>query len=217
MSDGKEKKPSPSLADTTKRSSLCSNITTVAVAVKVGASSKILWEVISDLSKIPEVLSAVLDFELVIDNKAGDKELQQQGDGCPQVGTQWKETRAYRENRIIQLKSVLEVTIPLGNENGDNDHQPPPNGEECYSLKFGISYPDLQGIDLMNVSTLTIQPINSSSCHLLGSFVVHDRGWFSTIRNLFCAKHDKAMLEQSFLNELEEYASAAEGLAGHTE
>lgn len=169
------------------RSMLCSNATTLTTAVKVGAPPKVLWSILTDLSQIPDIISMVENFEFV--------EKDPQGQMCRE-GTQWRETRSHNGTTVLQLKAVLQVI--------DTDPQ--------YSLKFGISYPELKGFeDSVNISTLTIEPINSNSCYLLGSLVYEHRNCCLRLWDIFCNKKENYV--EMFRNELEEYATAAERLS----
>lgn len=95
---------------------ICSALAT-ADSVEIPVPADVVWQLVTDLDRIPDILSVVESFERLKGHETGF-----------QVGTQWRETRQYESMKVTQLKTVIDI------------------GDDPRSLRFNVSYPDAAGI-----------------------------------------------------------------------
>lgn len=161
----------------------CSSGLSTSANVEIAAPAETVWKTIIDLDAAPDIIHVVK----LIRREGG-------GEGC-QVGTKWREVRIYKGNDVVLRKTVTKMS------------------EDPYSLSIAVSFSDNDEAmfqDASNTSNLAVEPLDESSCLLIGTFAIQNTGILATMYELFCGScliHDA---RQSFQVELDEYRVAAE-------
>jgi len=155
-----------------------------AVSLEIATDAETVWEVVSDLDAIAQVVSQVQSFERI-----------DGGGETFAVGTKWREMRSLNggKNTFEQIKTII----------GLNTHYP------YYSMSLNISYPNKSSgkmEDVTNTSTLTVQAIDDNLCVLVCSlsFGTGDRGFY-----FLCGRCIMKAAEKYVMEELQDYAKEA--------
>ena len=152
---------------------------TTAVSVEIAAPSETVWETIADIDAIVEIVSVVKSFDRISGEKFA-------------VGTKWREGRNYSGGKKLleQIRTITNMT---------NDPR---------SFSVNIDYPDSKNNieDIVNTTTLTIQPIDDTSCVLVVSlaFMAGAGIW-----EVLCRDCLMRYVERTVTEELEDYGRAA--------
>jgi hypothetical protein len=167
----------------------------------VAVPADILWEVITDIDHLPDIVKIIVDVERLPPIKGADKknsnENNTNANNSIQVGTRWRETRRFgrRRKEVDLIKTIIEI---IGN---DNDLY------GAKSMSVNVTFP--QAKDSINTSSLIVTPMDSKHCVLIGSLS------FMTGAPLFnaCCLNSQRIRQHAtrkFTKELQEYARAAE-------
>jgi hypothetical protein len=183
-------------------SSTSGPLLSISVPIDVAAPADILWEVVTDIDHLPDIVDIVVGVERLPPIKAADKkkisnENNPNASNSIQVGTRWRETRLFgrRRKKVDLIKTIIEII---------SDH----NDLECSkSMSVNVTFP--QAKDIINTSSLIVTPMDSKHCVLIGSLS------FMTGAPLFNAcclnsQRIKQHATRKFTKELQEYARAAE-------
>jgi hypothetical protein len=125
----------------------CSSVITGFATLEIEVPAETVWATIADLEACPVILQAVASFERT-------------GGGDFEVGTKWLETRVDLGREFVAHKTITAIVDP--NDNGEN------NKERSVSIAVNYttaSNPLVQ--DAISTHTLTVIPINASSCQLM--------------------------------------------------
>jgi hypothetical protein len=157
-----------------------SSVVTGFATLEIEAPAETVWATISDLEAFPSIIQAVASFKHT-------------GGGDFDVGTKWHETRVNMGRDVVVHKTITAIV----------------NDEKERSFSIGSNYtasnPLLQ--DAVTTSTLTIIPIDASSCQLMVTIAC------TKIKQPFCGCFIRRivtrMIKKSLLAELSDYETAA--------
>jgi carbon monoxide dehydrogenase subunit G len=119
-----------------------SSVVTGFATLEIEAPAETVWATIADLEASPVILQAVASFERT-------------GGGDFEVGTKWLETRVHLGRDVVLHKTITAIV---------NDEN---NKERSVSIVVNYTAANPQVQDAVSTNTLTVIPINASSCQLM--------------------------------------------------
>lgn len=158
-----------------------------AYGLDVDLPAAVVWDVVKDIDSLAETVSTIESLERMDGGLPGDF----------RVGTKWRENRKFGKHdssRTVQIRTITTIC----------ENAPP------YSVSVNVTYPTSKAgtiEDVANTSTLTVQPIDETSCTLIVSiaFLTPD-----PLFNRICGPCIlKYYVGKILLEELEDYARAA--------
>jgi hypothetical protein len=120
----------------------CSSVITGFATLEIEAPAETVWATIADLEASPVILQAVASFKRT-------------GGGDFEVGTKWLETRVHLGREFVAHKTITAIV---------NDEK---ERSVSIAVNFTASNPLVQ--DAVSTHTLTVIPINASSCQLMAT------------------------------------------------
>ena len=163
----------------------CRNGFNFSESVQVEAPADVLWEIVKDLSSLPEVVTSVVGFEWVSGNTT-------------KVGARFRETRTCKNSRYTLHKTITRLE--------DSNLQE-------RSLSLGISFRhanDKICKDVVNTSTIIVQKVGDHSSRLILTGAVESGHFLDRLNYLFCYPCIRNFVRISAEQEIDDYRVAAE-------
>lgn len=178
----------------------CKGTVSASGSVEVDVPMHVMWKVITDVEAYPSMVTPVLRVQMLppkpkserstslsSSNRSSNDKTDDNGEQLLRVGSQWTEVRAYEGSEIEMYKTVTVMD----------------------EKSFGLSMNFPHEPNMHHTSTLAVQPVNSTSCLLIGTFAVivpscFGRFWLSVCKPFILPK-----IQGSFQKELKEYAAEA--------
>jgi hypothetical protein len=158
-------------------------------AIEVPVPSDDLWEIVADLESIPEILDMVTSFERI--SGGGSEPLA--------VGTRFRETRTHRGQDYTLYKTVTRLQATPTEE----------DGERSLSLGISIQNPNGKTNDVVNTSTLIVQPVDEATSRLILTVAITWGSFWDHVHHLFCGCFIRTMVMRGLTQEVEDYRNAA--------
>jgi hypothetical protein len=174
-------------------------------ALPVPLPADVLWETVSDLAAIPEILTMVTSMERISGgNNRGNTSSQVPGQtpsSALRVGTRFRETRTHRGQDYTLYKTVTRLTATPSPDD--------PAQERSLSLGISITNPNGTANDVVNTSTLIVQRVDESSSRLILTVAITWGSVWDHLDHLLCGCFIRTMVMRGLTQELEDYRTAA--------
>lgn len=158
-----------------------------AVQVEIAAAPDTVWEVVTDIERLPEVVRFVNSVRIVVD----DKRLR--------VGMKWNESRRFKTHpastkTMEQTKTIVRLE------------------DQTYPKSLGVNITFGEKEAFANTNTLAVHPVSDTECILILSLAVSFNRRKMGLRQRFSRKHREGIvkwIECYCREELQDFAAEA--------